>query len=71
MGIALPIIMGIIDGAFKLLANHLGKPAGWIPSPQEWTDLQSHVDAATPEAVKAEARARLIAAGFTLPPVEA
>ena len=68
MGVALPIILGIIDGAFKLLANHLGRPAGWVPTPQDWVDLQAQVNDATPEAVKAQARARLIASGVSLPP---
>lgn len=69
MGIALPIILGIINGGFKLLANHLGKPEGWKPSAEEWDKLQAEVAAATPEAVKAEARARLIASGVDVPPV--
>ena len=68
MGIALPINMGIIDSGFNLLANHLGKPEGWKPSPQEWADLDAQVAAATPEAVRAAARARLVAAGVDVPP---
>lgn len=67
MAIALPIIMGIIDAGFKLLANHLGKPEGWRPTAQEWADLDAEVAAATPEAVRAAARARLIAAGIEVP----
>ena len=59
MGIALPIIMGIIDGGFKLLANHLGKPEGWKPSPEEWDALAASVEAATPEAEKEAARQKL------------
>lgn len=55
----LTIIMGLINGAFALLANHLNKPEGWKPTPQEWDDLNAEVDAATPEAVRAAARARL------------
>lgn len=65
MELALPIILGIINGSFNLLANHLGKPEGWVPSPQEWTDLNDLVSKATPENVRAEARARL-----GLPPVD-
>lgn len=68
MGIALPIILGIINGGFKLLANHLGKPEGWKPSAEEWDKLEAEVEAATPEAVKAEARARLQTAGVDIPP---
>lgn len=67
METALPIIVGLINGAFKLLANHLGKPADWRPSPQEWDDLDKQVAEATPEQVRAEARARLIAAGIDVP----
>jgi len=66
--LVLPIIMGLIEGGFKLLANHLGKPEGWRPSPQEWADLDAEVAAATPEAVRAAARARLVAAGIDVPP---
>jgi hypothetical protein len=67
MGIALPIIMGIVDAGFKLLANHLNKPEGWRPTAQEWDDLASEVADATPEAVRAAARARLVAAGIDVP----
>ncbi len=59
MGLALPIILGLIDGGFKLLANHLGKPEGWKPSQEEWDALNAEVAAATPEAVKADARTRM------------
>lgn len=62
--LALPILLDIIDGGFKLLANHLGKPEGWIPTQQDWDDLANTVDEATPEAVKAAARERL-----GLPPI--
>jgi len=58
------IILGLINGAFELLRTHLGKPAGWKPSETDWADLEASVDAATPEAEKAAARARL-----GLPPV--
>jgi len=58
------IILGLINGAFELLRTHLGKPEGWKPSEQDWSDLEASVDAATPEAEKAAARARL-----GLPPV--
>ncbi len=64
MELALPIILGLIDGGFKLLANHLGKEEGWKPTQQEYDDLAALVNAASPEAVKAEARVRL-----GLPPV--
>lgn len=69
MEVALPIIIGLINGGFKLLANHLGKPADWRPSPAEWSDLDAQVAEATPEKVRAEARARLIAAGIDVPPL--
>lgn len=65
---AITIILGLINGGFSLLANHLGKPEGWKPTAQEWDDLQSEVNAATPEAVRAAARARLVAAGIDVPP---
>ena len=61
---ALPIILGLLDGVFKLLANHLGKPDGWRPTDQDYEDLNAEVDASTPEQVKKEARERL-----GLPPV--
>jgi len=59
MQIALPIILGIINGAFQLLANHLGKAPGWVPTQQDISDLNKEVDAATPEAERAAARLRL------------
>lgn len=62
--LALPIILGIVNGGFQLLANHLGKPADWIPTPQDIADLNAECDAATPEAERAAARVRL-----GLPPV--
>jgi hypothetical protein len=64
---ALTIIMGILNGGFALLANHLGKPPGWRPSQQEWLDLDIEVSEATPEAMREAARARLIAAGISVP----
>ena len=56
--------MGIINGGFALLANHLNKPEGWKPTAQDWDDLEQSVNEATPEAAKAAARVRL-----GLPPV--
>ena len=67
MGIALPIILGIINGGFKLLANHLGKPEGWKPSAEEWDNLEKDVAEATPEKMKQEARDRL-AGTIDVPP---
>lgn len=67
MGIALPIILGIINGGFKLLANHLGKPEGWKPSTEEWEKLEKDVAEATPEKMKQEARDRL-AGTIDVPP---
>ena len=57
--LTLSILLGIIDGGFKLLSNHLGKPDGWIPSQEEWDALNQIVRQSTPEVVKAEARERL------------
>ena len=57
-------IAQIIAAAFQLWANHANKPPGWKPTQTEVDDLLSQVDAATPEAEKAAARARL-----GLPPV--
>jgi hypothetical protein len=65
MSMALPIILGLIDGAFKLLANHLGKPEGWVPTAQDIADLNAEVDEATPEHERALARERL---GIPIPP---
>ena len=53
------IIASIISGGFELLRQYLNKPEGWKPSQQDLDDLLLEVEAATPEAVKAEARLRL------------
>jgi hypothetical protein len=56
---ALSLIALGLDALIKLWANHTGKPVDWQPSAQDWADLKAQVDAATPEAEKAAARARL------------
>lgn len=53
------VIAGIITGGFQLLGNHLGKPEGWKPTPQDIQDFLDSVDKDTPEAMKQEARHRL------------
>ena len=53
------IVTNAIDLAFELLANHLGKPEGWRPSPQDVQDFLDAQDEATPEHEKAEALKRL------------
>lgn len=52
--IATTILTGI-----KLWAQHNNKPANWKPSAQDMLDIVNAVDAATPEAEKAAAAARL------------
>lgn len=52
-------LAAIITGSFELLRTHLNKPPGWKPTMQDIADLNSRVDAATPEAEKAAARERL------------
>ena len=52
------IAMGL-DALLKLWAQHTNKPADWKPTPQDWLDLMAQIDAATPEAEKAAASARL------------
>ncbi len=54
--------MYIAQALFALIqiwANHANKPPGWVPTEAEVNDMISMVDAATPEAEKAAARARL------------
>lgn len=58
-------LAAIISGSFELLRNHLNKPPGWKPTPEDVQSFLDSVDAATPEAEKAAARARL----GMLPPV--
>lgn len=53
------LVNNAIDLAFQLLANHLGKPEGWKPSPQDVQDFLDLQDDATPENEKAEAMKRL------------
>jgi len=60
------ILAGIITGAFQIWANHMNKPEGWKPTAEDVQALLDMVDADTPEAIKAEAAARL---GVTWPPV--
>ena len=48
-----------LDALINLWATHTGKPVDWEPTAQDWADLKAQVDAATPEAMKAEARKRL------------
>ena len=48
-----------IDALIGIWANHTGKPEGWKPSAQDVDDLLAQIDAASPAAEKAEARARL------------
>lgn len=44
---------------FQIWASHASKPPGWTPSQQDIQDMLATIDAATPEKVKADARARL------------
>ncbi len=61
----IPVIIGaIIQGGFELLRQYLNKPEGWTPSEQDIADFLREIDEATPEAMKAQARANL-----GLPPV--
>lgn len=53
------LVIDAISLADKLLANYLGKPSGWKPTPQDWEDFHATVDAASPEAVKKLAMERL------------
>lgn len=48
-----------LDALIKLWATHTGKPADWEPTPQDWDDLKTLVEASTPEAMKDESRKRL------------
>lgn len=64
------IIATLLNTVIQLWANHANKPPGWEPSAQDYADMRSQVDAATPEAMKAAARVRLGLAGLVPnPPV--
>lgn len=59
------LIAAGLNALLGILANHLNKPPGWIPTQQDLIDFLGQVDQSTPEAEKAAARIRL-----GLPPVE-
>lgn len=52
-------LVATINGAFSLWRIYANKPADWRPSPDDINELLAQVDAASPEAEKAAARARL------------
>lgn len=58
-----PMTLGLIalgiDTLLKLWATHANKPAGWVPTPEDWAQLKSEVLAATPEAELEAAKKRL------------
>lgn len=58
------LILALVTGGIELMRQYLNKPPGWTPTQADIDDFNAQIDAATPEAVKAEARARL-----GLPPV--
>ena len=37
-------IATVIIAGLKIWAEHKGKPAGWIPTPQDWAELESLTD---------------------------
>lgn len=43
----------------EVVRVRLGKPEGWKPSKQDIIDFINEIDAATPEAIKAQARRSL------------
>lgn len=45
-----------LDALIKIWANHANKPAGWVPTAEDWQSLADEVNAATPDAVDAAAR---------------
>lgn len=53
------LIIAGMDLVWKIYANHANKPEGWKPTDEDKQNLLDIVDAATPEAVKAEARKAL------------
>jgi len=53
------IIAAIITGGFELMRIHQNRPEGWKPTQADVDAFLLGVDAATPEAEKAAARARL------------
>jgi len=65
--IAAAIAQGI-SGLIEIWRVHSGKPAGWVPSPQDWDDMLV-LNEKTAEDYKTEAAARL---GVTLnhPPMQ-
>lgn len=60
-------LINVINAAFELWRVHAGKPEGWKPTTQDYDDLIAEVDAATPEAEKKAAAARL---GVPWPPAQ-
>jgi len=40
----------------EIVRVRLGKPEGWVPSKQDIIDFINEIDAASPEAIKAQAR---------------
>lgn len=52
-------LVATINGAFSLWRIYANKPADWRPSESDISELLAQVDAASPEAEKAAARARL------------
>ena len=53
------LISAAFDLAWKIYANHTGKPDGWKPTLEEKIALLNEVEASTPEAIKQEAREQL------------
>jgi hypothetical protein len=52
-------LVATINGAFSLWRVYANKPADWRPTEADISELLAQVDAATPEAEREAARARL------------
>ncbi len=53
------LVAKAINALIEIWGRHTGKPPDWRPTAQDLADFLAQVDAASPEAEKAAARARL------------
>jgi hypothetical protein len=60
MGIAeTALAVATVNFLSELIRVRMGKPEGWKPSPEDIANFVIEIEASTPEAMKAAARARL------------
>jgi len=56
-------IAAVLSAGISLWANHLGKPAGWTPTAQDWDDLLVRIESDSPAKIEAEIKAESGQAG--------